>query len=314
MPSHAASELRETSMMIPAEGVARARPIAWFWRIGWFVAAFLAATMLGRGARFVLTGQARLSPGESASAEPYFLLYRATGVTAVLAATWLALRFLDGHRLSDIGLGGGARAVVRDVAKGAVLVTAIFVAGFAALVVTGQARMITAAPVWRALVLHAIPATALVALYEEFLFRGYLFQVLAQRFRPWPAILIFALAFGALHYPNPGVTFVGAAATAFWSVLLGALLVRTRSLWTCVGFHFVGNYVQSAVLGSLTSGMTFGTSILTVAFAPTAFAGSPSGLESSVPTLVAGAIALGWIMRGQAWAPRPGARVLFSRG
>jgi membrane protease YdiL (CAAX protease family) len=296
--------------MIRVEDAARRSPIAWFWRMGAFVTALLFATMLARAIRFALTGRARLPTGATASAEPYFLLYRATGVAAVLAATWIVLRCLEWRRLSDVGLGGGAGAAFRDVAKGAALVSVIFLAGFACLLTTGHARIVSVAPNWRTLAFHAIPATALVALYEELLFRGYPFQVLAQRFRPCLAISVFALTFGALHYPNPGVTFTGAAATAFWSLVLGALLVRTRSLWTCIGFHFAGNFVQSAVLGSLTSGMTLGTSVLTVAFAPTWFAGSPSGLEASVPTLLAGAVALAWIVWGRAWAPRGDARVL----
>lgn len=295
------------------DGTARSTPIAWYWRLGGFAAAFLAATMLARGTRFLLTGRARLPPGPNASAEPYFLLYRATGVAAVLAATWFALRLLDRRRFSDIGLGGGVRAAARDVAKGAVLVSTIFIAGFACLAAAGQVRIVSAGPDWRAVLLHAIPATALIALYEELLFRGYPFQVLVQRFRPVTAIVIFALAFGLMHCSNPGMTIVGAAATGLWSVLLGVLVVRSRSLWTCIGFHFAGNFMQNTVLGSPTSGMTFGTSMLTVDLAPTAFAGSPTGIEASVPVLLAGAIAVGWILRGQLWAPRFGAGVLFSR-
>jgi hypothetical protein len=60
--------------------------------------------------------------------------------------------------------------------------------------------------------------------------------------------------------------------------------------------------------------MTFGTSMLTVEMAPTVFAGSPSGVEASIPVLLAGAIALGWILRSGSWAPRAGAGVLFSNG
>ncbi|WP_242342462.1 CPBP family intramembrane glutamic endopeptidase [Anaeromyxobacter terrae] len=276
-----------------------------------FVAAFLAATLLARAVRYFLTGRARLPPGPESSAEPYFLLYRLTGVGAVLVATWLVLRLLDGRRLRDLGLGSGVREAARDGARGAALVTAIFLAGFTALTVTGAARVTGATPDWRALALQAVPATLLVGLYEELLFRGYLFQALAERLRPWPAIVLVSAAFGAIHYPNPGVTALGAAATVLYGVLLGALLVRTRSLWTCIGFHFAGNLVQAALLGSRASGMSYGTSLLAVEYRPTLFAGAPSGLEAAVPTLLVALLALAWVVRAEVWRARGGARVLF---
>lgn len=92
------------------------------------------------------------------------------------------------------------------------------------------------------------------------------------------------------------MTFGGAAATAFWSVLLGALLVRTQSLWDCVGFHFAGNLVPAAILGSRASGMSFGVSVVQVDFEPTWFAGSPERPRGAAPTLLAGAVALVWVL------------------
>ncbi|ABS26612.1 CPBP family intramembrane glutamic endopeptidase [Anaeromyxobacter sp. Fw109-5] len=281
-------------------------------RLAGFVAAFLAATLAARGVRLLLTGRARLAPGPAASAEPYFLLYRLTGVAAVLLASWLALRFLESRRLADLGLGGGVRKAAYDGARGATLASGIFVAGFAALLVTGHARIVGTTLDWRALALQAAPATLLVGLYEELLFRGYLFQAIVERLRPWPAILLVSGVFGAIHYPNPGVTALGAAATALYGVLLGALLVRTRSLWTCIGFHFAGNLVQAALLGSRASGMSFGASILSVDYRPTLFAGAPSGLEAAAPTLLVALLALAWVLRCGAWSARDGARVLWS--
>jgi membrane protease YdiL (CAAX protease family) len=285
--------------------------VAWYWRLLAFTAAFLAFTMLGRAVRYVLTGKARLPPGTDASAEPYFLLYRGTGSAAVLAATWLALRLLDRRQLRDVGLGEGLRDAALASTRGAGLAAAIFLAGFASLLATKHASVVNAGAPWQTIALHAVPATALVAIYEELLFRGYPFQIVAQRVGARPTILMFAALFGVVHYPNPGVTILGAGATALWSVLLGVLLGRTRSLWTCIGFHFAGNFVQSIVLGSRASGMSFGASVLTVEYAPTAFAGFPSGLEAAVPTLMAAAVALVVVARRPGWTPAAHARALF---
>jgi membrane protease YdiL (CAAX protease family) len=97
-----------------------------------------------------------------------------------------------------------------------------------------------------------------VALGEELLFRGYLFQRLERGLGAWPAQALLALLFALLHWGNPGMT----GATRVWAsgniaiagVLLGLCYLRTRSLALPVGVHLGWNWTQGALLGFGVSG------------------------------------------------------------
>jgi len=90
--------------------------------------------------------------------------------------------------------------------------------------------------------------TTLVALSEEWMFRGVLFRALSARLRLWPAILLTAFLFGAIHVLNifafGDVAQAAGQATAamMTGLLLGALLLRTGSIWPPVVFHMAWNF------------------------------------------------------------------------
>jgi len=97
-----------------------------------------------------------------------------------------------------------------------------------------------------------------VALFEETLFRGFIFQRLLDGAGVWVAQITLALLFAFGHWDNPGME----GATKFWASLdlaLGALLlglayIRTRSLALPVGIHLGWNWAQGYLLGFGVSG------------------------------------------------------------
>lgn len=90
--------------------------------------------------------------------------------------------------------------------------------------------------------------TALVALSEEWMFRGIVFRALSAHLRLWPAILLTAFLFGAVHVLNVfamgdlGQATGQAVAATMTGLLLGALLLRTGSLWPPIVFHMFWNF------------------------------------------------------------------------
>ena len=74
---------------------------------------------------------------------------------------------------------------------------------------------------------------------EELLLRGVLLQGLLRNFpnRPWIAIGQSALIFGVMHLNPPQ-----SVATFGLGLLMGWLYYRTRSLWLCMGVHFLNNF------------------------------------------------------------------------
>ena len=98
-----------------------------------------------------------------------------------------------------------------------------------------------------------------VALFEETLFRGFLFQRLRDGTGIWVAQIALALLFAAGHWGNPGMH----GATMFWAtidialaaVMLGLAYLRTRSLALSIGLHLGWNWTQGHVLGFGVSGI-----------------------------------------------------------
>lgn len=102
-------------------------------------------------------------------------------------------------------------------------------------------------PPMRAMLFLALN-TALVALSEEWMFRGILFRALSRHLRPWPAIALTSILFGAIHVGNAfalgdiRMAAAQAVAAMMTGVLLIALVLRTGSIWTAVAYHMIWNF------------------------------------------------------------------------
>ncbi|WP_243303344.1 CPBP family intramembrane glutamic endopeptidase [Geothrix oryzisoli] len=149
---------------------------------------------------------------------------------------------------------------------------------------------------------------ALVALWEENLFRGFVFQRLVAGLGAWPAQVILALFFAGAHWGNPGMH----GATKVWATLdialaavfLGLAYLRTRSLALPIGIHLGWNWAQGHVLGFGVSGTSVAHGWVRPVFQgkPEWVSGGAFGLEASVfgvAAVLVGILLLGW-WRGSA--------------
>jgi uncharacterized protein len=97
-----------------------------------------------------------------------------------------------------------------------------------------------------------------VAIAEELLFRGFIFQRLITGIGQWPAQLTLAGFFLLTHLNNPGMidsAKIFASSNIFLaSLLFGLAFIRTRSLAMPLGIHFMANWVQGGLLGFGVSG------------------------------------------------------------
>jgi len=98
----------------------------------------------------------------------------------------------------------------------------------------------------------ALPALAIQTGAEELLFRGYLLQQVAARFRsPWVWGLGPALLFGLLHYDSalePTQIWMIIAAIVVFALLTTDLVTVTGSLGAAWGMHFALNFSSLLVL------------------------------------------------------------------
>jgi membrane protease YdiL (CAAX protease family) len=144
-----------------------------------------------------------------------------------------------------------------------------------------------------------------VALFEETLFRGFLFQRLIDGAGFWIAQALLALLFAAGHWGNPGMQgateIVATIDLALGAILLGLAYQRTGSLALPVGLHLGWNWTQGHVLGFGVSGYDY-TGWLQPSFLglPEWMTGGEFGPESSVFAILVdiGMIVLLWRWKG----------------
>lgn len=105
-----------------------------------------------------------------------------------------------------------------------------------------------------AIVQSTLRAALNVAVLEELVFRGFLFQAVQRMGGQWLALAFTSLFFGAAHLGNPGATLWSAFAIAVEAgVLLGAAYLWRRNLWFAIGLHFAWNAIV-ALMGIPVSG------------------------------------------------------------
>jgi uncharacterized protein len=140
-----------------------------------------------------------------------------------------------------------------------------------------------------------VVAAILIALPEEFLFRGYMQHTLAEGVGFWPAAIGLSFLFAAVHRSNPGENWVGVTNIFFTGLLWAFTLRRTGSLWLAVGWHAAFDFGESFLYSVPDSGGVFEghLSNATVADGPAWLTGGRVGPEANVfafVTLILGAI------------------------
>ena len=121
-----------------------------------------------------------------------------------------------------------------------------------------------------------------VALFEEFFFRGYALFTLTTGMGFWPAAAVLSCAFGYVHHLNPGETWVGAFAAGLVGFLFCLLLRRTGNLWMPVGFHAAWDWGETYFYGVPDSGQTATGHLFNASFSgPEWLTGGTVGPEGS---------------------------------
>ncbi|MBV9180305.1 MAG: CPBP family intramembrane metalloprotease [Acidobacteria bacterium] len=134
----------------------------------------------------------------------------------------------------------------------------------------------------------------LVALWEEFAFRGYLLFALARAIGFWPAAVISSLVFGYTHRSNAGETWVGALGAAAIGFFFCLTRRRTGNLWFAVGLHASWDWAQSFLYGVPDSGTVEPGHLLKSGLqGPPWLSGGPAGPEGSV--LLFALLAVMWV-------------------
>jgi uncharacterized protein len=96
-----------------------------------------------------------------------------------------------------------------------------------------------------------------VALFEEFFFRGYSLHTLAEGIGFWPAAVLLAVSFGLVHKTNPGENWIGVAGVVLVGLFWSFTFKRTGSLWFALGMHASFDFGETFLFSVPDSGMIF---------------------------------------------------------
>ena len=128
-----------------------------------------------------------------------------------------------------------------------------------------------------------------VAVNEELLFRGYVFQRLFKGTGTWISLLLMGLWFAYAHWENPGM----AGPVKVWAMLniflagllMGLAYLKTRRLAMPMGIHLGWNWAQGSLLGFGVSGTMDTRGWVKPVFEgrPEWLTGGAFGLEASLP-------------------------------
>ncbi|HVV63939.1 MAG TPA: CPBP family intramembrane glutamic endopeptidase [Rhizomicrobium sp.] len=145
-------------------------------------------------------------------------------------------------------------------------------------------------------------ANILIGLAEELWFRGYFLRALWRSIGFWPASIVIALVFAALHYFfKEGENLWDVITLLGVSLVLCFTVLRTGTLWFAVGFHIAFDFMQFFVIGTRNGGLTPAGRLLEATFdGPAWVNGGSLGTEASL--LMYPALALLWLY---VWARYP---------
>ena len=219
-------------------------------RNGWWILLFIAVFLASRLVYHPLSKAMQSHGLDGAWLAPLPAIF-------VLLVTWLCMRVRK-QPLADVGLALGARWL-RHALFGVVfggVTMGVVASGIAA---AGGVRFhLDPAHGMMALAIGAW-SFAGVALFEELLFRGFVFQRLVDGTGALIAQVSMAVLFAVAHWDNPGMegaTQVWATLdTALGAILLGLAFLRSGSLALPIGIHFGWNWMQGSVLGFDVSGI-----------------------------------------------------------
>ncbi len=249
--SRPAREVRDGSpWFVASTGMLRAP-----WRLSVFVAAFVMAWVLSNSFLYPLLTLATSGLTTPPPLYPWLML------VATLAAIVIALRKVDEQEWSEMAAGAASWSASR-LSRGFMLGALAIASTLALLLATGGAAFeATGAPgattAWASTAVRAALLLAPAALWEELMFRGYLWRVAEQSGGPRTALVFTSVAFGLVHVLNPGANVRTLGLVMLAGVCLGVVRMITNSVPAAWLAHFAWNFVMAAVVHAPVSGLPF---------------------------------------------------------
>lgn len=271
----------ETGLEIGRRRFLHPGPLRWLRATGWMLLLFVAFSIVYAGAQMV--GNPLFKAGGHVLEVLEVTAICVAGLAIYGLAVWLA----EGRWPQELNLRQAPAELAIGLAIGATMLS-LAVGGLYLLGVYDISGPRAASP-W-----GAIAMAVESGVMEELLMRAIILRLLMRAFGIWPALVLQAALFGALHLANPNASPVAAAAIAIEAgLMLAGFYLLTGRLWMSIGVHAAWNFTQGWVWGASVSGIPVVESWLVSKpkpGAPEFLSGGAFGPEASLPAMVVGTL------------------------
>ena len=233
---------------------------------------------------------------------------------SAVAAGAVLMRYVERRPVGALGL-AWTGATWRELGIGLAIGLVAITFATAVLLIAGRVRYGAqpgAASDWLLAVTATFGALAVPAFAEEVLFRGYPFQLVAQRAGAPMAVVVGSVAFAWAHGGNPNVGGLALANIFLAGVLLSLAYLRTRSLWFATALHLGWNWGMASLFDLPVSGLEFfDTPVYEPAVGgPDWLTGGAFGPEGGLIGTAAFGLAVFAVLRWPRLAPAPELRAM----
>jgi uncharacterized protein len=205
-----------------------------------------------------------------------------------LMLVWLCRRVLDRQNLASLGLSFEGYA---DPLTGLLLGVALL--GTGTLVMYLSHHLQWTDITWDANAMFIeLGICAMIALYEEIVFRGYILRNLMDSLNRWLALGISALIFALFHAGSPSIGILPLLNIFLAGLLLGINYLYTKNLWFAILLHLGWNFFQGPILGFKVSGINFSTLLQPELSGDALLTGGAFGFEGSIFDLALTVVAI----------------------
>jgi membrane protease YdiL (CAAX protease family) len=218
------------------------------------------------------------------------------GSLAVLIIYRLAVAIGERRPVRELDLRPAPQQLLLGMLAGAVVIAAIIAVQWAFGWVVIESRPVDAAAL-------ALRDSIRLGVLEEVVLRLVIFRLLWRAFGVWPAIVLAAVVFGALHLANPDSSVFAAVCLIAGEGIGIGLYLATSRIWAPIVMHAAWNFTQGWIFGAAVSGTVDiaggPLSLRPAARVPDLLSGGGFGPEASLAALVISLVASAAFLR---WA------------
>ena len=229
-------------------------PGKWRWlrSLGWMallcVAIVIAYNAVAKATLYLAAWVGGISFASSSDAPAgYKLAAGVAGSIGLIAIYWLAVRLGERRAVPELNLRRAPSELLAGLAIGtaamALIVGALWLFGWVAI----EPKAIDSVDL-------ALRDSIRSGVLEELVLRLVIFRLLWRAFGIWPAILVAAVTFGALHLINPDGGMVPTLCLIAGEGIGIGLYLITGRIWAAIGMHAGWNFAQGWLFGAVVSG------------------------------------------------------------